>query len=228
MFPPFVIPGPPQAEPGIQFLAVGVDLPRARLPLACGERVTFLTPGILPSAATRPATLFAPLLRRSACAKKVTKETHPRRRGLRASGNCSCVALPPASLPSPALRVRERRPGSADRPSMACSGIGAIPRADPADLIVHRSPHHRGPRWGGILPRKQRQQLAGTMRRGERSFRRSAGMHGFMDPAPFAVPSIAGGGDKARRGARTMRARRLQCMDVLSADPAAAEKRRAV
>jgi hypothetical protein len=37
------------------------------LPLAFGERVTFaMTPGILPFAATRPAALFAPLLRRSA------------------------------------------------------------------------------------------------------------------------------------------------------------------
>src|SRR5512135_3775994 len=42
-----------------------------------GERVTFLTPGILPSAALPPASLFAPLLRRSACAKKVTKESTP-------------------------------------------------------------------------------------------------------------------------------------------------------
>jgi hypothetical protein len=40
---------------------------KQELSLACGERVTFgMTPGILPFAATRPASLFAPLLRRSA------------------------------------------------------------------------------------------------------------------------------------------------------------------
>jgi hypothetical protein len=39
------------------------------------QRVTFLTSGILPSAPSGPAALFAPLLRRSAGAKKVTKET---------------------------------------------------------------------------------------------------------------------------------------------------------
>jgi len=43
---------------------------------------------------------------------------------------------------------------------MACSGIGAIHRADPAGLVVRHSPRHRGPRWGGILPQKQRPQLA--------------------------------------------------------------------
>ena len=40
---------------------------KAKLSLACGEQVTFaMTPGILPFAAPRPASLFAPLLRRSA------------------------------------------------------------------------------------------------------------------------------------------------------------------
>ncbi len=42
-----------------------------------GERVTFLTPGILPSAALPPASLFAPLLRRSACAKKGNQRNTP-------------------------------------------------------------------------------------------------------------------------------------------------------
>jgi hypothetical protein len=41
------------------------------------ERVTFFTPGILPFAATRPAALFAPLLRRSACAKKGNQRNTP-------------------------------------------------------------------------------------------------------------------------------------------------------
>ena len=56
------------------------------------------------------------------------------------------------------LRLRERRPGSADRPSLACSGIGAIPRADPAGLIARHSPRRSGPRLGDILPQKQKQE----------------------------------------------------------------------
>jgi hypothetical protein len=69
----FVIP----AKAGIQFLLwfLPLFIQEQELPLSCGQRVTFLTPGILPSAPSGPATLFAPLLRRSAGAKKVTKET---------------------------------------------------------------------------------------------------------------------------------------------------------
>ena len=86
-------------------------------------------------------------------------------------------------MPSPALRLRERRPGSADRPSLACSGIGAIHRADPAGLVVRHSPRHRGPRLGGILPQKQQheQLLTHLVCRRQRSSCRSAGMHGFVD-----------------------------------------------
>ena len=53
-------------------------------------------------------------------------------------------------------------------------------------------------------------------------------MAGLADPAPFAVPSIAGDGGNARRGARMdARASADQHSDVLSDDPAGAEKRRA-
>jgi len=44
---------------------------------------------------------------------------------------------------------------------MACSGISAIHRADPAGLVVRHSPRHRGPVLGGVLPQKQQQKLAG-------------------------------------------------------------------
>ena len=44
----------------------------------------------------------------------------------------------------PLSRVRCGRPGSADGPSMARSGIGAIPRADPSGLIVRPPPRHTG------------------------------------------------------------------------------------
>jgi hypothetical protein len=53
---------------------------------------------------------------------------------------------------------------------------------------------------GGILPQKQQLALvtlAAGLSRSERSQRRSAGMHGFVDErAPFATPSIAGDGGK--------------------------------
>ena len=52
----------------------------------------FLTPGILPSAATRPAALFAPLLRRSAGAKKLPRNTF------------SCVEAMFAACPSLAMQ----------------------------------------------------------------------------------------------------------------------------
>jgi len=90
---------------------------------------------------------------------------------------------------------------------MACSGIGAIHRADPAGLVDRHSPRHRGPRLGGILPQKQRQQRAQVVRRGERSYCRSAGMHGFVDQR-----AVRGAEHRRRRrrgpeGARARRAR---------------------
>ena len=108
-----------------------------------------------------------------------------------------CIALPPASMPSPTLRVRERRPGSADRPSLACSGIGALHRADPAGLFVRHSPRHRGPRLGGILPQKQQheQLLTHLVCRRQRSSCRSAGMHGFVDQR-----AVRGGEHRRRCG----------------------------
>jgi hypothetical protein len=76
-----------------------------------------MTPGILPSAATRPASLFAPLLRRSA--QNVTKKARHRTRcfaALRARQN--------------ALRFSARR-GCSDSTSMYCFAIAAIHRRDP-------------------------------------------------------------------------------------------------
>jgi len=130
--------------------------------------------------------------------RKVTKETHPRRRGLQASGNCSCVALPPASMPSPAFRLREGTPGFAGCTSVYIQRTGAHRVRPPADFSYAPSPCLRGPRLGGILPQKQGQELkpSAPTRRG------SAGMHGFEDQrhrsrcrASQPVPEIA------RRGA---------------------------
>src|SRR4051794_33240751 len=104
------------AKAGIQFFLLRVKarastvlrparslLGKPRLPLTFGQRVTFLTPGILPCAPSGPAPLFAPLLRRSACTKKSNQEKHT-----------------PTAAPSghPALQVRSRTPGFADSTSV--------------------------------------------------------------------------------------------------------------
>jgi hypothetical protein len=79
------------------------------------ERVTFLTPGILPSAPSGPAALFAPLLQRSASAKKVTKESSPRAArltGPRLGGFLPQKqehSLTPAALQSCATQSRDGR-----------------------------------------------------------------------------------------------------------------------
>ena len=53
-------------------------------------------------------------------------------------------------------------------------------------------------------------------------------MAGFVDPGAVAVPSIAGDGGNCPQGARMdARASADQHTDVLSDDPAGAEKRRA-
>ena len=71
-------------------------------------------------------------------------------------------------------------------------------------LSCAASPRHRGPRLGGILPQKRQLALFSSaldLSRSERSYRRSAGMHGFVhQPAPFAVPSIAGDGEEGPKG----------------------------
>jgi len=108
-------------------------------------------------ASTRPAgervTFFA-------CAKKVTKETHPRWRGLR------------ASLPSDFASVLRR---FADRTSLCAQRTGAPPARHPSGSSLHTLAAPQGPRLGGILPQKPKQPLASDQRRGERSLLRSAG-----------------------------------------------------
>jgi hypothetical protein len=90
---------------------------KAKLPLPCGERVTFF-----------------------ACAKKVTKETHPGGRAFRTS-LCSRFAN--------ALRR------SADCTSLYSSGRARILRAPLRAFSSAHSPRPTGPRLGGILPQKQ-------------------------------------------------------------------------
>ena len=58
-----------------------------------------------------------------------------------------------ARVPRPLSRVRCGRPGSADGPSLARSGIGAIHRADPSGLIGPPPPRHTGLRSRAIAKR---------------------------------------------------------------------------
>jgi hypothetical protein len=126
-----------------------------------GERVTFFTPGILPSAATRPALPFAPLLRRSACAKKGNQRNTPRWRALRAS-------CPASARGCYGVRRMYVRGHSANGRTSCAASFG---------LILRTLAAPQGPRWGGILPQKPR--LAPTTC--ICIPRRSAGMHGFVD-----------------------------------------------
>jgi len=64
----------------------------------------------------------ASLLWRAGCAL-----TGPLWCGLWASGNCSCVVLPPASMPSPAFRLREGATEFVERTSVYVQRTGAHP-----------------------------------------------------------------------------------------------------
>ena len=76
---------------------------------------------------------------------KVTqRKPHPAARSP-GSGNCSCVALPPASMPSPALRVREGATGFAECTSVCMQRTGAHRARQPAAFPTPPSPHRRGP-----------------------------------------------------------------------------------
>ena len=99
----------------------------------------FLTPGILPFAAARPATLFAPLLRRSACAKKGNrKKAHP--------GGALSGLLPSES----AIAFR----GLLNVRPCTCSKLARVLRASLRPFL-HALAAPQGPRLGGILPQKQ-------------------------------------------------------------------------
>ena len=71
--------------------------------------------------------------------------------------------------------------GSLTAHPCANSELARLLRATLRALPSTRSPRHRGPRLGGFLPQKQKQELASFLCRGERLVRRSAGMHGFVD-----------------------------------------------
>ena len=116
---------------------------------------------------------------------------------------------------------------------MCIQRTGAHPARHPSGFSSARSPRHRGPRLGGILPQKQ---LLAALAPGqsfyvrERSQRRSAGMHGFVDK----TGSVRGAEHRRVRRKKPVGARagsaRVGCehRDVLSDDPAVPEKRRVV
>jgi len=136
-----------------------------------GERVTFLTPGILPSAATRPAALFAPLLRRSACAKKGNQTNTPP------------VARSPGILPCECARLLR---GSLDvRPCTFSE------RAHIVCALFRTFPMHPRRATGGPVCaascRRSQSECKNQSKSRSRSFstrtrRGSARMHGFVDP----------------------------------------------
>ena len=104
-------------------------------------------------------------------------------------------------VPRPLSRVRCGRPGSADVPSMARSGIGAIHRADPSGLIVRPPPRHTG---------------STSKDEAERASLRSSGPLGRGECAE----------EKARRVARRMRASSLSAQGCAVSEPP--ERTRAV
>jgi len=109
------------------------DIKSEKLSSACGSRATFL------------------------CVARETwpKERPPRFRAFRASGNRSCVASTPASMPSPARKVREPGPGfSTGHPALAkrsrhpcrlpLRSLSSPPRrcrGAPGRAAGHRGPH---------------------------------------------------------------------------------------
>ncbi len=97
-----------------------------------------MTPGILPFAAPRPASLFAPLLRRSA--QKVTKKARHRTR-----------RSDPHRANRTALRFSARR-GCSDSTSMYCFAIAAIHRRDPSGIFPPRL-RCSAPRTAPVYPR---------------------------------------------------------------------------
>jgi len=193
----------------------------------------FFTPGILPSAATRPASLFAPLLRRSACAKKGNRKKHtPSSAPSGHPATAPCVALPPASMPSPALQVRERVPGVAERTSLCAQHPRAHRARAPSGFSSTRSPRHRGPVWAASCRRSSssRLLLPGTVSMCADDL--NDAVQGCTDSC--TTGSVRGAEHRRVRrkkpeGARAGSAR-VGCehRDVLSDNPAVPEKHRAV
>ena len=108
----------------------------------------------------------------------------------------------------PLSRVRSGRPGSADGPSLARSGIGAIPRADPSGLIVRPPPRHTG-----LRAKAESRASAATLC----GFCGQDGRALLLSGVPLCRGEDAEG--KARRGARRRRARSLSAHGCAVSEP---------
>src|SRR5450755_929210 len=131
------------------------------------------------------------------------------------SGNCSCVALPPASMPSPALRVREGAAGFAECTSVCMQRTGAHRARQPTAFPAHPRRTTRAP-------------LARLLRaRAKESPRCSPWMDGFVDKRrrPRCRASQARR-DQPAGARRWIAALAKQYRDVLSEQPRLDEKRR--
>jgi hypothetical protein len=86
-----------------------------------------------------------------------------------------CVALPPASMPSPALRLREGATGFVERTSVCAQRTGAHPARHPAGFSFAPSPRHRGPFRAASCRRSKSSHFLGSVR---------------AVPAPFAEAGL--------------------------------------
>ena len=135
-----------------------------------------------------------------ACAKKGNRKKHT-----------------PSSAVSghPALRLRERATGFVERTSVCAQRTGAHPARHPSGFSSARSPRHRGPIWAASC---RRSGPLGLLRSCARSLE-EANDHNdavqgctvsCIDRRRSRCRASQGAAEIARRGARTMRARRLR------------------
>jgi len=88
------------------------------------DELLSVTPGILPSAPSGPASPFAPLLRRSACARESNQREHTL--GVAPARSAGALRAAGVSLTGhPALQRNERGPSR----SPACGARGPVPSA---------------------------------------------------------------------------------------------------
>ena len=100
------------------------------------------------------------------------REGHPGGAVFGHPATAPCVALPPASMPSPALQVRERATGFAGCTSVYIRRTAAHRARPPADSSYAPSPRLGGPGWAASCRRSQRQMSPTTVSR-QRGARRA-------------------------------------------------------
>ena len=122
----------------------------------------------------------------------------------------------PSSAPSghPALQVRERVPGVAERTSMCAQRPRAHPARAPSGFSSTRSPRHRGPIWAASCRRSSRSQFLLLRQVCRETNDRIDAVQGCTDSwinrRRSRCRASQGAAENVRRGARRMRARRLR------------------